>query len=163
MKLFTKVLSVATIGMLVATTAQAQPYVGAKIGKTTTKADNGESSPMSYGIYGGYNFDGNFGVEADYSKTKESDNDPKASILGLYGTYRMPMPSYENFYLKGKLGYTSVKADVKDAKADSGYTVGVGVGTYFADNVAVEAEYNLSPDINDAKVSQLQLAGKYSF
>ncbi len=168
MKLFTKTLAVATIGMLMAGTAQAQTYIGAKVGKLSTDVD-GLEKPMSYGIYGGYDFSDALAVEAEYGKTEKfgakggSGDQIKLTTMGLYGAYRMPMPSYENIYLKGKLGMTSVSSDEKDSDSNSGYTVGVGVGTHFADNIAVEAEYSLSPDIDDVKFTQLQLAGHMKF
>ena len=73
--------------------ADAQPYVGAKIGQVDAKQINGKNT--AYGIYAGYNFDQNFGVEAEFvgSDAKEFNagmSPVKGDVksFGAYGTYR---------------------------------------------------------------------------
>ena len=125
--------------------ADAQPYVGAKIGQVDAKQINGKNT--AYGIYAGYNFDQNFGVEAEFvgSDAKEFNagmSPVKGDVksFGAYGTYRYNFINTP-FYAKGKLGI---------AKSDeTSLAGGVGVGFKPLANVGVEASYNyLSEDAN---------------
>ena len=141
--------------------ADAQPYVGAKIGQVDAKQINGKNT--AYGIYAGYNFDQNFGVEAEFvgSDAKEFNagvSPVKGDVksFGAYGTYRYNFINTP-FYAKGKLGIAKTKVDVtsRDAIAYSNKSDktslagGVGVGFKPLANVGIEASYNyLSEDAN---------------
>ena len=142
--------------------ADAQPYVGAKIGQVDAKQINGKNT--AYGIYAGYNFDQNFGVEAEFvgSDAKEFNagmSPVKGDVksFGAYGTYRYNFINTP-FYAKGKLGIAKTKVDVTGRKATASYSNksdetslagGVGVGFKPLANVGVEASYNyLSEDAN---------------
>ena len=141
--------------------ADAQPYVGVKIGQVDAKQINGKNT--AYGIYAGYNFDQNFGVEAEFvgSDAKEFNagmSPVKGDVksFGAYGTYRYNFINTP-FYAKGKLGIAKTKVDVtnRDAIAYSNKSDktslagGVGVGFKPLANVGIEASYNyLSEDAN---------------
>lgn len=141
--------------------ADAQPYVGAKIGQVDAKQINGKST--AYGIYAGYNFDQNFGVEAEFvgSDAKEFNagvSPVKGDVksFGAYGTYRYNFINTP-FYAKGKLGIAKTKVDVTSRNATTysnksdktSLAGGVGVGFKPLANVGVEASYNyLSEDAN---------------
>lgn len=150
--------------------ADTQPYVGVKIGQVDAKQINGKNT--AYGIYAGYNFDQNFGAEAEFvgSDAKEFDVAPVVGVspasvrpvkgdvksFGAYGTYRYNFINTP-FYAKGKLGIAKTKVDVtsRDAIAYSNKSDktslagGVGVGFKPLANVGVEASYNyLSEDAN---------------
>lgn len=141
--------------------ADAQPYVGAKIGQVDAKQINGKNT--AYGIYAGYNFDQNFGVEAEFvgSDAKEFNagvypvkGDVKS--FGAYGTYRYNFINTP-FYAKGKLGVAKTKVDVTSRNATTysnksdktSLAGGVGVGFKPLANVGIGASYNyLSEDAN---------------
>ena len=151
--------------------ADAQPYVGVKIGQVDAKQINGKNT--AYGIYAGYNFDQNFGAEAEFvgSDAKEFDvtvpavGTTPAVVLpvkgdvksfGAYGTYRYNFINTP-FYAKGKLGIAKTKVDVTSRNATTysnksdktSLAGGVGVGFKPLANVGVEASYNyLSEDAN---------------
>lgn len=141
--------------------ADTQPYVGAKIGQVDAKQINGKNT--AYGIYAGYNFDQNFGVEAEFvgSDAKEFNagmSPVKGDVksFGAYGTYRYNFINTP-FYAKGKLGIAKTKVDVTSRNATTysnksdktSLAGGVGVGFKPLANVGVEASYNyLSEDAN---------------
>lgn len=141
--------------------ADAQPYVGAKISQVDAKQINGKNT--AYGIYAGYNFDQNFGVEAEFvgSDAKEFNagvSPVKGDVksFGAYGTYRYNFINTP-FYAKGKLGIAKTKVDVTSRNATTysnksdktSLAGGVGVGFKPLANVGVEASYNyLSEDAN---------------
>lgn len=130
-----------------------QVYVGVKAG--LLDADFADKKTTAYGVYGGYNFDQTFGVEAEYltTSTKSYDKDAKryeydAKSLGAYGTYRYHVPN-TTIYLKGKLGMTKTEIDnrgvgfvdthISDKTSLAG---GVGAGFQITQNVGVEAGYS---------------------
>lgn len=138
----------------------AQPYVGAKVGKFNVDinaANTTNDDPMAYGIYGGYNFDPNFGVEAEYVGSDKADliykglkGEYDAKSYGVYGTYRYGIPN-TGIYAKGRLGIakTEVDGSVKGIATDYKYSNdetslagGVGLGFQPAANFAVEANYD---------------------
>lgn len=141
--------------------ADAQPYVGVKIGQVDAKQINGKNT--AYGIYAGYNFDQNFGAEAEFvgSDAKEFNAGVRpvkgdVKSFGAYGTYRYNFINTP-FYAKGKLGVAKTKVDVTSRNATAysnksdktSLAGGVGVGFKPLANVGVEASYNyLSEDAN---------------
>ena len=140
MKTLQKTLIALAVGSLVSVGAQAavsygngytgQPYVGVKVGKFDLDT-NGASNPTAYGVYGGYNFDPNFGVEAEYVGSDDANfynGDIDAKTYGAYGTYRYTFPNTA-IYGKAKLG-------VAKTKIDGDYTAGAGTATnpYYRQN-----------------------------
>lgn len=146
-----------------------QPYVGVKAGQLDGDVDNASTDKATaYGIVLGYNFDPNWGVEAEYVGTDDADidlntnvgkikGDYDAKTYGLYGTYT------HNFintpvYAKGRLGIakTEVNGSVKAAgytyKAESDDTSlagGLALGYHATPNVDFEAAYDYaSSDAN---------------
>lgn len=140
--------------------AAGQPYVGVKVGQIDI--DGAPSKATAYGVYGGYNFDQNFGVEAEYIGSEDKgytqgarDYEYNAKTYGAYGTYRY---NFNNTpaYVKGKLGVA--KTEVEDKSLDGRYSAesdetglagGVAVGFNATPNVGIEAGYNyLGSDAN---------------
>ncbi|MGP5179329.1 outer membrane beta-barrel protein, partial [Psychrobacter aquimaris] len=82
MKTLQKTLLALAAGSLLSMGAQAavsygngytgQPYVGVKVGQFDLDV-NGADKPTAYGVYGGYNFDPNFGIEAEYVGSDDAD------------------------------------------------------------------------------------------
>ena len=130
-----------------------QPYIGVKVGQIDV--DGLSKKPTAYGVYGGYNFDHNFGVEGEYvgseSKTYNIGNsryEYDAKTYGAYGTYRHHFGTAP-VYLKGKLGISKTEIDDKGINVNYSHVAdktslagGVGVGFKPTSNIGVEAGYN---------------------
>ena len=163
MKTLQKTLLALAAGSLVSMGAQAavsygngytgQPYVGVKVGQFDLDVD-GADKPTAYGVYGGYNFDPNFGIEAEYVGSDDADyynGDIDAKSYGAYGTYRYQFPN-TGLYAKGKLGVAKTKVEGNYlssnskrntiSKDDTSLAGGVGLGYSVNPNFSVEAEYD---------------------
>ena len=163
MKTLQKTLLALAAGSLLSVGAQAavaygngytgQPYVGVKVGQFDVDVD-GADDPTAYGVYGGYNFDPNFGIEAEYVGSDDADyynGDIDAKSYGAYGTYRYQFPN-TGLYAKGKLGVAKTEIEgnylVKDAErksisqSDTSLAGGIGLGYSVNPNFSVEAEYD---------------------
>lgn len=168
MKTFQKTLLALVAGSLLSVGAQAavtygngytgQPYVGAKVGKFNIDVDNA-SDPTAYGVYGGYNFDPNFGVEAEFVGSDDADyrgGDINAKAYGAYGTYRYAFPN-TGLYAKGKLGVARTEVEASNTNLglfngtdkDTSLAGGVGLGYSVNPNFGIEAEYDkLGSDVD---------------
>ncbi|KRG33337.1 porin family protein [Psychrobacter sp. P11G3] len=173
MKNLQKALIAAIFGSVVTMSAQAaisfgagQSYAGAKIGQYSP--DDVDDDAVSYGVYGGYKFTPNLGVEAEYLTTGDADafNDSfekseyNAEVYGLYGTYDYAFPNTA-LYAKGRLGIAKSKIDGDytnkfDASenesysySDTGLAGGLGIGYNITPVASIEAMYNFYPTIED--------------
>lgn len=165
MKTLQKTLLALAVGSLVSVGAQAavtygsgytgQPYVGVKVGQFDLD-QNGASDPTAYGVYAGYNFDPNFGVEAEYVGSDDADyynGDVDAKTYGVYGTYRYALPNTA-LYAKGKLGVARTKVEGSStlfsvSDSDTRLAGGLGLGYNVNPNFGIEAEYDIvSSDAN---------------
>lgn len=146
--------------------ADAGPYVGVKVGQfDLDKIDGHKGDLTAYGIYGGYNFDKNFGVELEYQGA-DSDKytvgnaqyELKAKTYGAYGTYNYHFAN-SPLYVKGKLGVAKTEVEDKGVsqngalfseKADKTSAAGgVAIGFKPTANFGIEAGYNyLNKDAN---------------
>lgn len=163
MKTLQKTLLALTAGALLSTGANAainysagQPYVGVKVGQADydlNRANTKTDKPTVYGVYGGYQFDQNFGVEAEYLGGDGADvtvGNVKAGELdtktyGLYGTYKYNFATTP-VYAKAKLGIAKTEVEAKIATTtvksdDTGLAYGVGLGFQATPAIALEAEY----------------------
>lgn len=138
-----------------------QPYVGIKVGQFDADIrDANADKPTAYGVYGGYNFDKNFGIEAEYVGSDDADlkagsarAEYDAKTYGAYGTYRYQFAGTP-VYAKGKLGLA--KTEVETSKGDlvldydkTSLAGGVGLGFQPTANFGIEAGYNyLNSDVN---------------
>ena len=164
MKTLQKTLLALATGSLLSMGAQAavsygngyagQPYVGIKAGQFDLDVD-GASNPTAYGVYGGYNFDPNFGIEAEYVGSDDANyynGDIDAKTYGAYGTYRYPFANTP-VYAKGKLGVARTKIEGNSfsenssrrtvSKDDTSLAGGVGLGYSVNPDFSVEAEYDM--------------------
>lgn len=171
MKTLQKTLLALAVGSLVSVGAQAavtygngytgQPYVGVKVGQFDLDV-SGADKPTAYGVYGGYNFDPNFGIEAEYVGSNDADyynGEIDAKSYGLYGTYRY---AFDNtpIYAKGKIGVARTKVEgdynrvtgtvlnpilTRASYSDSDTSLAGGIGLGYAVNpdFGIEAEYDL--------------------
>lgn len=162
MKTLQKTLLALAAGSLLTVTAQAavgygngytgQPYVGAKVGQFDLDID-GADDPTAYGVYAGYNFDPNFGIEAEYVGSDDADyrgGDIDAKTYGAYGTYRYAFPN-TGLYAKGKLGVAKTEVEASNttlglsngSRDDTNLAGGVGLGYSVNNDLSVEAEYDM--------------------
>lgn len=137
------------------TSNESQPYVGVLAGQINPQVAGIKDKATAYGVYGGYNFDQNFGAQLEYTgsdnKSYSVDSNRyeyNAKNYGAYGTYRYHFNNTP-FYAKGKLGMGSTKVSNKGLtqKSESLYNKtsvagGVGVGYTPTSNFGVEAGYN---------------------
>ena len=161
MKTLQKTLLALAAGSLLSVGAQAavaygngytgQPYVGVKVGQFDVDVD-GADKPTAYGVYGGYNFDPNFGIEAEYVGSDDADyrgGDIDAKTYGAYGTYRYAFPN-TGLYAKGKLGVARTEVEASGTTLglyngtdkDTSLAGGVGLGYSVNPDFSVEAEYD---------------------
>lgn len=168
MKVLNKALIALTATAVLATGAHASVnygasgtgvYAGAKVGQfDIDKVEGHKGDLTAYGIYGGYNFDPNFGVEAEY-QSADSDKytvgnaeyELKAKTYGAYGTYRYNFGT-SPVYLKGKLGVAKTELQDKgvsqtsslysDKSDKTGLAGGVAIGFKPTQNFGIEAGYN---------------------
>lgn len=157
------------------TTYAGQPYVGVKAGQVIVDdADNA----TGMGGYVGYQLNPNWGVEADYVGTGDTDTDVNgleynAKTYGAYGTYKYNMVNTP-MYVKGKLGVakSEVEVSAKDSNASftadkTGVAGGLGLGYNVSPNIALEANYDILPEAeyDDAstKVNMWTIGAHYKF
>lgn len=154
----------ANAGVSYGANGSAQPYVGVKVGQFDIDGVKGHKGDLTaYGVYGGYNFDQNYGVEVEYQgadsekyKFGGTDYEVKAKTYGAYGTYRHQVTGAP-VYLKGKLGVAKTEIEDKSVSNSSyrsekdrtSLAGGVGLGYQPTANFGIEATYNhLNADAN---------------
>lgn len=177
MKTLQKTLLALAAGSLLSISAQAavsygngytgQPYVGVKVGQFDLDVD-GADDPTAYGVYGGYNFDPNFGVEVEYVGSDDADyygGDIDAKTYGAYGTYRYAFPN-SGLYAKGKVGIAKTELEASATVAgvtrsesvdDTSLAGGIGLGYAVNQDFSVEAEYDIVGSDTDLMTIGAQL------
>ncbi|MFZ6657087.1 outer membrane beta-barrel protein [Undibacterium sp. TJN19] len=179
----------AAAGILLSSFASAQVYVGGSVGKSDTNdrcnyAASCDAKATSFKVFGGYDIDKNFAVEAGYfasGTTSRSLNlvpgnsDQKKTGLSLAGLYKYEFS--EAFTGFAKLGIAHLKTDSTYATSglppDSGsYSenqalYGVGLSYKFNNNLAVRTEfekYNPKTFSNKGSaVSNFSVGVQYNF
>ena len=190
-----KALIALSVGSLLSVSAQAavnyagQPYVGIKVGQYNPDIDDSDDidSATSYGVYGGYKFTPEFGVEAEYLTTSDEEvydnafekSEYSANVYGIYATYDYAFPTTA-LYAKGRLGFAKneVNVDVTNkissslnesfSESDTGVAGGLGLGYNFTPMVSAEAMYNFYPSIDlgdgdDFDASGITLGAHFKF
>ncbi|MHB1299545.1 MAG: outer membrane beta-barrel protein [Burkholderiales bacterium] len=157
-----KILTTLALGAaFMATTASAQPYVGAGFGQSKTDSHNTSGT-----LYGGYQFNPNFGAELAYN---DFGNYRGASAdswsLAAVGT----LPLDNNWDIFGKVGGTRNHMNFAGSSHHDDFLLGAGIAYNINKNVAVRLEYDdfgkLPMDVNGmtANVSNWGLSVKYTF
>jgi OOP family OmpA-OmpF porin len=176
----------ALLGLLASTTvlAETQPgfYVGASIGQSKIKIDGDDfdANDTGFKVFGGYNFNRYFAVEATYFDGGKPDQSFRVGNttarfevapdgLNLSAVGRLPIT--DAFSLFGKLGFASYDVKVrgrvdnqtivsgKDSDEDLSYGLG---GSFHFGAFELRAEYE-GIDISDGNFSFLSLGGVYKF
>jgi len=193
-------MAVAVLGAFAAAPASAQWYIGGGLGSSQAKM--GSSAPAagvtvsgnssrdtSYKIYGGYQFTPNWGLEmqyADLGRFKYTLSQVGASADGTYradqwsvaGTGTLPLSN--NFYLMGKLGFSSNHVSMSSSCVPAGcmtngngrktdLLAGIGAGYNFNKNWGVRVEYenfgkmSKTSNIGDIKGDNWSVNVQYAF
>ena len=189
MNILQKALIALSVGSLMSVSAQAamnyagQPYAGVKVGQYNP--DKVDEDAVSYGIYGGYKFTPEFGIEAEYLTTGDADafsdefgsSEYSADVYGLYATYDYAFPNTA-LYAKGRLGIAKNEIDVDDfntgdvedesfSYSDTGVSGGLGLGYNITPMATVEVMYNVYPTIDtdgdDLDVNGFTLGAHFKF
>ena len=136
----------AVAGVAQAQTTAPHAYVG--IGAATANNKSTDDYKTNAKIYGGYEFDQNWGVEAGYTNFDKEDI-PVGNVKGS-GTYvagKYSVPLGERFTGYGKLGVSYNERKVSSSTLgqinsyDTGLYGGVGVEYKLNQNLALNAEY----------------------
>ncbi|SDE62246.1 OmpA-OmpF porin, OOP family [Massilia sp. PDC64] len=136
----------AVAGAAQAQTTTPHAYVG--IGAATADNKSTDDYKTSAKIYGGYEFDQNWGVEAGYTNFDKQDI-PGGNVKGS-GTYvagKYSLPLGERFTGYGKLGVSYNERKLSSNTLgqvnsyDTGLYGGVGVEYKLNQNLALNAEY----------------------
>ncbi len=167
--------SVLSVSAHAATTfGNGQMYAGLKVGQFYLDDDGLDDldDATAYGVYGGYKFDPNFGIEVEYVGSSDADfefdgidGEYDVKTYGAYGTYRYFFPNAAGIYAKGKLGIAKTEVDISiddgfggsydDSSDDTGVAGGIGLGYSINPDFAVELEYALTDSDADAELLTL--------
>jgi OmpA-OmpF porin, OOP family len=148
-------LIIALIAASAASFAQAQSYIGANVGRSELKA-NLEGAPGSFKdtdtgvkLYGGYQFNPTFGVEAGYNNLGKGSifNDTitaKPESLYLAGTATFPIN--QEFAVFGKLGAARTRTKINGGGSSfnefhNTAVAGIGASYAFTKEVSGVIEY----------------------
>ena len=135
--------------------ANAQPYVGVKVGQMEYKGKD-SFHLTSYGVNAGYQFDANVGGELEFVTTEDKkvgDGKLSGKHYGVYGHYRYNFEQAP-VYAKGRIGLvnTEVKfrAPTPDGEAQynankTGVAFGANLGYQATPNLAVDVGYTRYP------------------
>ena len=146
---------------LMAGTAAAQGYVGG--GGGSVKTDNQETS---WKLYGGYQFNPTWGLEAAYNDLGRYRGSNLNSWT-LAGTASMPFG--DKWSLLGKLGAAFNRPRFAGSSNRTDLLLGVGLGYSFTPHVGVRLEYEDFGKVSkagnggDSRGRNLGLSVKYSF
>jgi OOP family OmpA-OmpF porin len=168
-RLFSTLLLSATLGVA-AFGAQAQErgfYAGAGVGQSFVDEQNYDDEDTAFSVFGGYQFNKYFGLEAgyaDFGKIEAEGFGPELEADTAYLTAVGSLPITENFSAYAKAGFHNWNLDaelpglVDDDDSGTDPTYGLGVQYRFTDHVALRGEYSrFEIDDVDADLAQLQV------
>lgn len=179
----------AVAGLVAGASASAQVYVGGSAGQAKSNVDCSDTLKCdkissTYKVFGGYNIDKNFAVEASYSSlgklkavTKEgsltANHEVKAKSFELAGVAKHDFTEELSGF--AKLGVARVTADASSSLAGSTYkgdttstqaVLGLGVNYKVSKEVALRAEFDsrrIKLFDEKARVNTFTVGAQYSF
>lgn len=179
MSISRKALIALLAGSLFSVAAQAAPaaqsgYVGAKIGQFMLDDDGTDNldDATAFGVYGGYYFTPNYGMEAEFAASEDADisayginGEYNVKAFGIYGTARYDFPT-NPIFVKGKLGAVVAETEVSvlgysDSSTDTDLAVGIGAGVAVNPQVDILAEFVMINGDSDGQL--LSIGANYNF
>lgn len=179
MNISQKLLITLLVGSFFSVAAQAAPaaqsgYVGAKVGQFMLDDDGTDNldDATAFGVYGGYYFTPNYGMEAEFIASEDADisayginGEYNVKALGIYGTARYDFPT-NPLFVKGKLGAVVAETEVSvlgysDSSTDTDLAVGIGAGFAVNPQVDILAEYVMINGDSDGQL--LSIGANYNF
>ena len=146
--------------------AQAQGgYVGASIGQTDYDLTGFSDTASATKLFGGYNFNKNFGIEGtwyDFGEGKDNGYTIEVDGIGFTGNGYLPLS--DTFSLFGKIGLLMWDANIKPGTNDDGTDVLYGIGGQWSLNkqFALRVEYE-SADVSNGDGSLISVGFSYHF
>lgn len=181
----------ALLGLLASTSVLAETlpgfYVGAGVGKATVELDDADgfgfdSDDTAFKVFGGYNFNQYFAVEAAYFDGGEPE-ETVISVPGARGTIDIGftgliasavgrLPVGDVFSVYGKLGLASYDVEIKgrvngdvvaeDEGSEDDVSYAVGAAFNLGTSFELRAEYE-AISIDDGDYNMLTVNGLYKF
>ena len=147
-------------------------YAGAGVGQSFVDEGNYDDEDTAFSLFGGYQFNRYFGLEAgyaDFGKLEPRGNGPDLEASSVYLTAVGTVPITDSFSAYAKAGFQRWDLDtalpgVVGNNDDSGTdpTYGVGVQYRFTDHVALRGEYSRF-EIEDTDLDLAQIQVRYDF
>lgn len=138
-------------------------YVGGALNRVTADAFDGSETGTGVGVYGGYNFNEWFGLEANLFATGDlGDKDVDISAGALSFTPKFTAQINDIFSAYAKVGIASMAANVDGYGYDEdftgfGWTYGVGVNAAVTEHLNIRVSYDVTTGDLDADRSYLGL------
>lgn len=147
-------------------------YAGAGVGQSFVDEGNYDDEDTAFSVFGGYQFNRYFGLEAgyaDFGKLEPRGNGADLEASSVYLTAVGTVPITDKFSAYGKAGFQrwdldsaipSVVGNSDDSGTDPTY--GVGVQYKFTDHVALRGEYSRF-EVEDTDLDLAQIQVRYDF
>lgn len=138
-------------------------YVGGALNRVTAGAFDGSETGTGVGVYGGYNFNEWFGLEANLFATGDlGDKDVDISAGALSFTPKFTAQINDIFSAYAKVGIASMAVNVDGYGYDEdftgfGWTYGVGVNAAVTEHLNIRVSYDVTTGDLDADRSYLGL------
>jgi OmpA-OmpF porin, OOP family len=147
-------------------------YAGAGVGQVYVDEGNYDDDDTAFSLFGGYQFNRYFGLEAgyaDFGKLEPRGNGADLEASSVYLTAVGTVPITDKFSAYAKAGLQrwdldraipSLVGNADDSGTDATY--GVGVQYRFTDHVALRGEYSRF-EIEDTDLDLAQVQVRYDF
>ncbi|QDZ89378.1 porin family protein [Shewanella decolorationis] len=138
-------------------------YVGGALNRVTVDAFDDSESGTGLGVYGGYNFNEWFGLEANLFATGDlGDKDVDISAGAFSFTPKFTMQINDMFSAYAKVGVASMAVKVEALGFDEdftgfGWTYGVGVNAAVTEHLNVRLSYDVTTGDLDADHNYLNV------
>jgi OOP family OmpA-OmpF porin len=147
-------------------------YAGAGVGQSFVDEGAYDDEDTAFSVFGGYQFNRYFGVEAgyaDFGKIEPEVAGPALEGDSAYLTAVGTLPVSENFALYAKAGVHRWNVDTSlpgltgnDDDSGTDPTYGIGAQYRFTDRVALRGEYSRF-EVEDADADLAQLQVRFDF